>query len=104
MSEATAAWGIGLATMAGDRMLDAWFPEPHLTLDDAPADGGTREVQGADAGDLQSAARADELRGTRTIAISTVIADFSEAPTDTADAYLRLHLLSHRLIAPHGAN
>jgi 2,3,4,5-tetrahydropyridine-2-carboxylate N-succinyltransferase len=104
MSEATGAWGIGLATMAGGRMLDAWFPEPHLTHDDAPAAAGTREVQGADAGDFQSAARADELRGTRTIAISTVIADLSEPPADTADAYLRLHLLSHRLIRPHGAN
>ena len=29
----TGAWGIGLATFAGERMLDAWFPEPHLSLD-----------------------------------------------------------------------
>jgi 2,3,4,5-tetrahydropyridine-2-carboxylate N-succinyltransferase len=104
MSEATGAWGIGLATMAGDRMLDAWFPEPHLTLEGAPDGAGTREVQGAAAGDLQSAARDDEARGVRTVAITTVIEDLSRPPTDTADAYLRLHLLSHRLIAPHGAN
>jgi 2,3,4,5-tetrahydropyridine-2,6-dicarboxylate N-succinyltransferase len=104
MSEATGAWGIGLATMAGDRMLDAWFPEPHLTLEGAPDGSGTREVQGAAAGDLQSAARDDEARGVRTVAITTVIEDLSQAPTDTADAYLRMHLLSHRLIAPHGAN
>ena len=39
-----------------------------------------------------------------TVAIATVIPDLSEPPADTADAYLRLHLLSHRLIRPHGAN
>jgi 2,3,4,5-tetrahydropyridine-2-carboxylate N-succinyltransferase len=28
--------------------------------------------------------------------------DLSQAPADTKDAYLRLHLLSHRLVQPHG--
>ena len=27
-----------------------------------------------------------------------------DPPVDAHDAYLRLHLLSHRLIRPHGAN
>jgi 2,3,4,5-tetrahydropyridine-2-carboxylate N-succinyltransferase len=103
-TQTTGAWGIGLATFAGERMLDAWFPDPKLSLEGAPADGGTREVQGAQAGDLGSAARRDEERGVRTAAIATVVADLSEPPADTADAYLRLHLLSHRLIRPHGAN
>ena len=85
-------------------MLDAWFPEPHLSLEGAPAHPGTREVQGALAGDLTSGARGDDLRGVRVAAIATVIADLAEPPADTADAYLRLHLLSHRLIRPHGAN
>ena len=40
----------------------------------------------------------------RVAAIATVIADLAEPPADAADAYLRLHLLSHRLIRPHGAN
>ena len=100
----TGAWGIGLATLAGDRTLDAWFPDPHLSLDGAPAHPGTRQVQGALAGDLASAARGDDLRGVRTIVIATVLADLSTPPADTADAYLRLHLLSHRLIRPHEAN
>jgi 2,3,4,5-tetrahydropyridine-2-carboxylate N-succinyltransferase len=30
--------------------------------------------------------------------------DLDAPPQDAADAYLRLHLLSHRLIAPHGCN
>jgi 2,3,4,5-tetrahydropyridine-2,6-dicarboxylate N-succinyltransferase len=61
-------------------------------------------VLGAQAGDLASAARTDELRGVRTAPIVTVVGDLGEPPADAADAYLRLHLLSHRLIRPHGAN
>jgi len=94
MSAATGAWGIGLATMAGDRMLDAWYPEPHLG---APAGD-------PDPAELEAATGPDDLRGTRTVAIATVVDDLSRPPEDTADAYLRLHLLSHRLIRPHGAN
>ncbi|HET8949346.1 MAG TPA: 2,3,4,5-tetrahydropyridine-2,6-dicarboxylate N-succinyltransferase [Solirubrobacteraceae bacterium] len=103
-TKSTGAWAIGLATFAGDRMLDAWFPDPKLSLDGAPSHPGTREVQGALAGDLISGARGDDLRGVRVATIATVVADLSRPPADTADAYLRLHLLSHRLIRPHGAN
>ena len=35
--------------------------------------------------------------------VRTVI-DLDAPPADTADAYLRLHLLSHRLVQPHGQN
>ena len=104
MTETQSAWAIGLATFAGDRMLDAWFPDPQLGLAEAPTGPGTREVQGAVAGDLISGARADERRGVRVGVIATVITDLGEPPADTADAYLRLHLLSHRLIRPHDAN
>ena len=104
MTETQSAWATGLATFAGDRMLDAWFPDPRLGLEGAPAEAGTRELQGAQAGDLISGARADDLRGVRAAVIATVIPDLAEPPADTADAYLRLHLISHRLIRPHGAN
>jgi 2,3,4,5-tetrahydropyridine-2-carboxylate N-succinyltransferase len=103
-TQSTGAWGIGLATYAGDRMLDAWFPDPKLSLEGAPGHPGTREVQGPLAGDLASAARGDDLRGVRVVAIATIVAELSQPPADTADAYLRLHLLSHRLIRPHEAN
>ena len=104
MSSNQGAWGLGLATFAGDKLLDAWFPEPRLGLDDAPEEPGTHEVLGSEAGDFVGAARADKLRGVRTAPIVTVIADLGEPPADAADAYLRLHLLSHRLIRPRGAN
>ena len=38
------------------------------------------------------------------VAVTTVIADLAAPPADAHDAYLRLHLLSHRLVVPHGAN
>ena len=41
------------------------------------------------------------MRGVRTVVVTTRI-ELDAPPADTADAYLRLHLLSHRLVAPHG--
>ena len=104
MTETRSAWAIGLATYAGDRLLDAWFPDPKLTLEGAPAESGTLDVKGALAGDLATGARTDEDRGVRVAPIATVIPDLADPPADTADAYLRLHLLSHRLLRPHEAN
>jgi 2,3,4,5-tetrahydropyridine-2,6-dicarboxylate N-succinyltransferase len=86
------AWASGLATLAGERVLDAYFPEPHLGLDGAPA---------AAIGDTVAE---DARRGVRTARLTTVIGSLAEPPADACDAYLRLHLLSHRLIRPHEAN
>ena len=33
-----------------------------------------------------------------------MVIDLDAAPADPADAYLRLHLLSHRLVAPNTVN
>jgi 2,3,4,5-tetrahydropyridine-2,6-dicarboxylate N-succinyltransferase len=82
------ASAVGLATYADDVLLDVWYPEPALS--DVPPD-----VEG-----LAAATRTDDLRGTRTVMVETSIADLSVAPVDTADVWLRLHLLSHRLVAP----
>jgi 2,3,4,5-tetrahydropyridine-2-carboxylate N-succinyltransferase len=82
------ASAVGLATYADDALLDVWFPEPALSA--TPVD-----VEG-----LAAATRTDDLRGTRTVMVETAIADLSVAPVDTADVWLRLHLLSHRLVAP----
>jgi 2,3,4,5-tetrahydropyridine-2,6-dicarboxylate N-succinyltransferase len=88
------AWGWGLATVhesAG--VLDTYFPSPQLGSSkrhDAPAD-------------LSAAPREDELRQVHT-EITLVEIDLDAAPADTSDAYLRLHLLSHRLVTPHSVN
>jgi 2,3,4,5-tetrahydropyridine-2-carboxylate N-succinyltransferase len=92
MTDARTARGVGLATMAGDRVLDTWFPAPVLG-DALPA--------GRDPAELQPAVRDDAIRGVRTAVVDVRI-DLDAPPADPADAYLRLHLLSHRLVAPHG--
>ena len=86
------AWGSGLATLAGDRVLDVYFPEPQLGGDVDP--GVHRLGQGA----------ADEVRGVDVAPVMVSIASLADPPADAYDAYLRLHLLSHRLIRPHQAN
>ena len=45
----------------------------------------------------------DEDRDVETVVVRTTIASLEDKPADAYDAYLRLHLLSHRLVAPHGA-
>jgi 2,3,4,5-tetrahydropyridine-2-carboxylate N-succinyltransferase len=101
MSETTGAWGLGLATYAGEKLLDAWFPEPTLGLEGAPARTGTALAEDAE---LARAARDDELRGVSVKVVATVTPDLQQPPADAGDAYLRLHLLSHRLIKPREAN
>jgi len=99
----TSAAGFGLATIADDgTVLDAWFPDPELG---AYSPSGTTWLNAGDAPDeLAGLCGPDTDRGVQIVAIRTVIADLDLAPTDTFDTYLRLHLLSHRLIEPHGCN
>lgn len=89
------AWGFGLATVTDDgTTLDVWYPSPALG---SPADDATAPAE------LTAAERVDEARGVR-IQVVLTVTDLDAPLTDTADAYLRLHLLSHRLIQPHGQN
>ena len=88
------ASGTGLATVTADgTVLDVWFPAPALGRD---AD----DV----AADLESLAGTDDARGVTTKVVRTAIASLADPPADTADVWLRLHLLSHRLIRPHEAD
>ncbi len=86
------AAGVGLATVADGVLLDVWYPAPALSA--TPTD-----VPGIGAG-----ISADAVRGTVVQTVSTVIADLQDPPADAADAYLRLHLLSHRLVRPRSIN
>lgn len=91
----TTAWGFGLATIADDgTTLDTWYPAP--ALGDAPADATPPEALAALAG-------ADDVRRVRLEVVTTQI-DLADPPKDVSDAYLRLHLLSARLVRPHGLN
>ena len=90
-SPSGSASGHGIATLSGATVLDVWFPSPSLGALTGKPDQSLTELVGKD----------DVRKVTREI-ISIEI-DLSIAPQSAADAYLRLHLLSHRLIAPHGA-
>ena len=97
------AFGLGLATYAGvgdepGPVLDVWYPSPALGTpdDDTSLDGPLRELTALEG--------TDDVRGVRRAVVRTRVADVQQPPADTADAWLRLHLLSHRLVVPHGAN
>ncbi len=88
----TSAWAHGLATLdRTDTILDVWFPSPALGEHDGSASPAS----------LIALAGDDELRGVRREVRLVEIADLDAAPAGTADVWLRLHLLSTRLVRPH---
>ncbi|MFV0457963.1 MAG: 2,3,4,5-tetrahydropyridine-2,6-dicarboxylate N-succinyltransferase [Actinomycetales bacterium] len=92
------AWGFGLVTYTtDDQELDTWFPWPALG---APPQGGSAANAPEE---LLAVTGEDPDRGVRT-EVELVVIDLDTPPARPADAYLRLHLLSHRLVAPHGQN
>ena len=103
MTSASGASGIGLATLAADgSVLDTWFPAPELS-DDGPS--GTVRLSVAEVPDeLAELVGTDDDRGVEVVAVRTVIESLDDKAVDAYDAYLRLHLLSHRLVPPHGLN
>ncbi|WP_205650092.1 2,3,4,5-tetrahydropyridine-2,6-dicarboxylate N-succinyltransferase [Actinoplanes solisilvae] len=90
------AWGIGLATVTAEgQVLDTWYPEGFLGLGDVPADAPALPsgVTGPRA-----------LPGLSTVEVRTTISSLADPIKDAADAYLRLHLLSHRFVVPNSLN
>jgi 2,3,4,5-tetrahydropyridine-2-carboxylate N-succinyltransferase len=89
------AWGYAVATVGRDAApLSFWFPAPQLGLPGA-ADGAEHDLP---------AEREDPVRAVQLRRQLCVTADLDLPPADTADAYLRLHLLSHRLVPPNSMN
>lgn len=95
MSDTTrSAWAWGLATVHNTgAVLDTWFPEPKLG----------DEITDEPPSTLAEAQVADEIRQVETRVVRVDI-DLDEAPASVEDAYLRLHLLSSRLVTPHSIN
>ena len=83
-------------------MLDAWYPAPVLGSFDAAATARLTEDELSES--VAALLGTDDDRGVEVTGVRSTIADLTAAPVDTHDAYLRLHLLSHRLIQPHQAN
>ena len=94
-SAPTRAWGFGLATFAGvdgeQGVLDTWFPAPEL----GEAPGHVEPPE-----DLVALEGTDDVRCVRLVVVRTVIEDLQSPPADAHDAWLRLHLLSGRLVRP----
>jgi 2,3,4,5-tetrahydropyridine-2,6-dicarboxylate N-succinyltransferase len=87
------AHGTGVLTRhASGQVLDVWYPDPQL--------GGVRP---GDLPELQHLVGDDDARQTVRELVTTAV-DLDDAPADAADVYLRLHLLSHRLVRPHDAD
>ena len=86
----TIASGHGIATISKGTTLDVWFPSPTLSA-----------LVGSAPAELSALVGADEARGITREVVGVEI-DITQAPVDAKDAYLRLHLLSHRLVKPHG--
>ncbi|MGS0560891.1 2,3,4,5-tetrahydropyridine-2,6-dicarboxylate N-succinyltransferase [Microbacterium aurugineum] len=95
MSDARTVWGIGLTTIAGDgTVLDAWYPEVRrgeLVADEAAVAA------------LEPLVGRDERRDV-TVEVVQLQIDLDEGPASTADAYLRLHALSHLVARPNELN
>lgn len=89
MGNQISASGLGVANYVGDTILDAWFPAPALQL--KPLEVNLPEIH-------------DSATSVSRKIVEVVINDLNAAPIDALDAYLRLHLLSHRLVRPHGLN
>ena len=86
----TIASGHGIATISNGTTLDVWFPTPTLSA-----------LTGSAPAELVALVGEDKARAVTRELVSIEI-DITKAPVDAADAYLRLHLLSHRLVKPHG--
>jgi 2,3,4,5-tetrahydropyridine-2-carboxylate N-succinyltransferase len=123
--EATAAttrlaWGRGWATRAADgSTLDAWYPD--LGLGSPPAVATDWGAAGDEPAPValspnavspnavspdtvsQDTVSPDTVRGVTVEAVARTV-DLDAAPLDTADAYLRLHLLSNCLVLPRSIN
>jgi len=91
MSTGTRAYGYGVATITDDgALLDTYFHSLGLgALQDSP-EQNLSQFEGD-----------DEIRKVSRKSVAIEI-ELSKAPSSVSDAYLRLHLLSHRLVKPHG--
>lgn len=101
----TSAHGLGLATLThAGTVLDTWFPDPALDLPPDAEVGTVRVAPDELPEDFAALLGPDPARGVDVVAVRTAVPDLQAPPVDAHDVYLRLHLLSHRLVAPRTVN
>jgi len=87
-------YGFGVATQTqSGQILECSFYS--LGLGDAPTNKSDNQ--------FDALLGEDSIRKVKKVAVEVVI-NLDEKPKDAADVYLRLHLLSHRFVAPHSIN
>ncbi|MEP5568526.1 MAG: 2,3,4,5-tetrahydropyridine-2,6-dicarboxylate N-succinyltransferase [Halioglobus sp.] len=119
MTDSAFAFGLGLGTQnSKGEWLEVFFPAPVLTpsteLQSAAAALDSSEALNesqlrALASALQSSGEAEQaslagrlLESSRPVV--AVLLEKDQAPGSVPEGYLKLHLLSHRLVKPHGTN
>jgi 2,3,4,5-tetrahydropyridine-2-carboxylate N-succinyltransferase len=98
---------VGLATVTADgTVLDTWFPHPRLDDNAVPGTQHLSEQEAAEAlgAGVSALIGPDGDRAVEVVAVRTGTTDLSAPPADAYDVYLRLHLISARLLRPHGCN
>lgn len=102
MSQGARAVGIANIAVNGT-VLDTWFPSPELLPIDATS--GTHRVSAHELSPrFLKLIGADHDRLVELVPVRTVIADLDAPPIDAHDVFLRLHLLSHRMVEPLSIN
>jgi len=119
MTNSAFAFGLGVGTHNNDgQWLEIFFPEPllapsaELVKATANCDSGQaldreqlRALQSAlaDTGETAQAALAGHFLASEQPVVAVLLEE-DRAPANVPEGYLKLHLLSHRLVAPHGTN
>ena len=119
MTNSAFAFGLGVGTHnSNGQWLEIFFPEPLLApspelvkatanCDSAQALDRTQlqtlQSALADAGEMAQAALARQFLASEQPVVAVLLEE-DEAPANVPEGYLKLHLLSHRLVPPHGTN
>ena len=117
MADTLHGFGFGVASKnSRGEILDVYYPAPLATISGELAsalDGVSGEIDAAAtrslvtdlkaAGHAPLAAVAEKIAGADKAIVASSLAD-NAPPTSVGDAYLKLHLLSHRLVKPHGTD
>ncbi len=98
------AWADGIGTLREVDLLEVLYPLPTLGLPPKEHGQPGEAASTSRRGETLAPVDSDRLRHVRRVRLRTVIDDLDAPPLDTADAYLRLHLLSHRLVCPNDVN
>ena len=120
MTSSAFAFGLGVGTQnSAGEWLEVFFPQPVLSPSEALLAAAANissngkaltasELQAlqtalAESGETDQAQLALAMRDSARPAVAVLLSEDS-APVNVPEAYLKLHLLSHRLVKPHGTN